>query len=336
VQYTDKEKARHTLLAASARASSGSDPFFFAFAGDYAVIAGTQAQADSYATGSSHLSDNASYKSAVDSLDGDQIAVAWADLKRVYDAIPDPVRATNPFFGNVKAAPTGAFVVGAHAANSYLEVQGKAVDVTQGLTQLGASQLGQAHTANLIGTFPTDTFAAMEVTGLGDVVSKAYAALPPAIADAADGLGLKMPGDLAAMLGTDTAIGVVGDLSTPAVIAHVKTANPQGAVTALGRLTRTLGADAPWCPCDGASLTIRPDATGYTVSTDPKATTTGRLGSTASFTRAVPDAKSAGMVLYVNLHGLPPELARGVQGLDAIGMSVDGKTGAFRLRLTTG
>jgi hypothetical protein len=335
VQYTDKDKAKRTLLAASARAATGTDPMFFAFSGDYAVIAESQAAADRYATATSHLSDNTSYRDAVDSLAGDQLAVAWADLTRVFESLPAAARKANPFWGNVKVTPTGAFVVGVHAGADYLEVQGKAVDVTEGLDQLGARQLGRMKTANLVSTFPNDTVAAVEVTGLGDVVSKAYASLPPPLQQAASELGLRMPADLTAMLGTDTAVGLTGDLTAPSVIAHVRTPNPAGAVSALNRLQRTLGSDAPWCPCAGSPLTVRRDATGYVLSTDPQAKTTGQLGRSASFTRAVPDAKTAGMVLYVKLSGLAPELMRGVQGLDAIGLSVNGATGEVRLRLTT-
>ncbi|MDT7573613.1 MAG: hypothetical protein QOE05_3787 [Actinomycetota bacterium] len=335
VQYTDKDKAKRTLMTASARAATGDGAFFFAFSGDYVVIANTQAEADRYAGTQQHLSDNAAYTQAVDSLGADQIAVAWADLKRVYDGFPLAARQANPFFGNVKAAPTGAFVVGVHAASSYLEVQGKAAGVDQGLTQLGAKQLGRAKTANLVGTFPNDTVAAVEVSGLGEVVSKAYAALPPPVKEAANGLGLKMPGDLAAIVGSDTAVGLTGNLTAPTVIGHVRTPNPAAAVSALTRLRAKLGSDAPWCPCDGSPIVLRRDATGYTFSTDRSAKTTGNLGKTASFTRAVPDAKTAGMVVYFNVAALPPELLRSVDGLDAVGMSVNGATGEFRLRLTT-
>jgi hypothetical protein len=335
VQYTDKDKAKRTLLAASSRAATGSDPMFFAFSGDYAVIATTQADADRYARAQTHLSDNAAYKDAVASLAGDQIAVAWADLKRAYDGVPAAARRANPFFANVKAAPTGTFVVGVHAASNYLEVQGKAIEVGDGLTQLGAGAAGRTKTANLVGGFPNDTVAAFEMTGLNDVVTKAYAQLPPAIKDGADGLGLKLPGDLAAILGTDTAFGLTGDLTAPTVVARVRTPNPAGAVSALNRLQYTLGSDAPWCPCNGSALAVRREAAGYVLSTDAHAKTSGNLGRTASFTRAVPDVKSAGLVLYVNVAGLPPELLRSVQGLDAIGLSVNGATGDFRLRLTT-
>jgi hypothetical protein len=335
VQFTDRGKANKTLLAASTRAAPTGNGFFFAFSGDYAIIANTQAEADRYAKTSTHLSDNAAYTKAVAALAGDQIAVAWADLQRVYDGYPLAARKAHPFFGDVKTAPTGAFVVGAHAGSNYLEVQGKAVDVNEGLAQLGAQQLGRVKTASLVGTFPSDTVAAVEVTGLGDVVSKAFAALPPPVKDAANGLGLKLPGDLAAIVGTDTAIGLTGDLTAPTVIAHVRTPNPAAAAGALTRLQRKLGSDAPWCPCDASPLTVRRDATGYVITTDAHAKTTGSLGKTASFLRAVPDAKSAGLVVYVNVAALPPELMRGAQGLDAIGMTANGATGEFRLRLTT-
>ena len=334
VQYTDKAKAKRTLLAESMRSATDDDPMFFAFSGDYAILATSQAAADQYAKATMHLTDNDSYTNAVDALDGDQIAVAWADLARVYKSVPAAALRANPFWGKLKAAPTGAFVVGAHAASDYLEVQGKAVDVAQGLTQIGAAQFGHARTANLIGSFPNDTVVAFEATGLGDVVSKAYAALPPVIKDATDGLGLKMPGDLAAILGTDTAVGLTGSLTAPQLIAKVKTANPVAATRALEKLSRTMQDSAPWCPCDGPALTTTLTAkSGYVVTSDPKAKTRGTLGSTPSFTRAVPDAKTAGMVLYVSLKALPPEMMRDVQGLDAVGMTVDGN-GAFRLRLT--
>jgi hypothetical protein len=334
VQYTNKDKAKRVLLDASARAATGDNPFFFAFSGDYALIADTQAQADRYAASAAHLSDDSGYQRAVDSLGGDQIAIAWADVKGVYNAVKAH-QSANPLWAKVKVAPTGAFIVGAHAASNYLEVQGKAVGITQGLTQAGAGQLGKVRTANLVSSFPNDTFVAMEATGLGDVVTNAFSALPPPIAQAAAGLGLGAPSELGAVLGTDAAVGLTGDLSTPTVIAHVRTPNPARAVAALTRVGKLMRVDMPWCPCDGPPLTVRRDKTGYVVSSDPHAPTTGKLGSTASFKRAVPDAKTAGMLLYVNLGKLPRSVLPGVENLDAVGMSVNGATGEFRLRLTT-
>lgn len=314
VQYTDKDKAKRTLLAASARAATSTDPFFFAFSGDYAVIAETQAAADRYAATSTHLSDNASYSKAVDSLGGDQIAVAWADVKGIYRAMPAAQRKTNPFLANVKAAPTGSFVVGIHAAPKYLELQGRALGTVDTLA-------GRAKTANLIASFPNDTAAAVEATKLGAAMTSAFRALPPALAQTTAGFGLKLPGDLATLLGTDTAIGVLGDVHAPTFIAHVKTKEPAKAAALLRRVAAQ-GAAPPF--------TVRRDVTGYVLTTDPHARTTGRLGSTPSYVRAVPDAKTAGMIAYVDLSRLPMPQAK---GLDAFGVTVDA-TGAVRIRLT--
>jgi hypothetical protein len=338
VQFTDKDKAKRTLVVASAEGATRDDPLFFAFSGDYAILAETQADADRYAKAGTHLADNSAYTEAVASLGGDQIAVAWADLKRVYDGLPVAARKANPLLSNVKVSPTGAFVVGAHAASNYLEIQGKAVGVDEGLVQLGASQAGRVRTAGLIGGFPSDTVAALEVTGLGDVVSKAYAALPPPVQNAAKGFGLNLPADLAAIVGTDTAVGALGALSHPTIIARVRTGNPARAVAALNTVATTVGSSAAWCACHGPGarpFVVRPEKGGYTLVSDAQAKTTGTLGKTASFMRAVPDAKSAGMVLYVSVAGLPLEMLPSVGGLDALGMTVNGKTGEFRLRLTT-
>jgi hypothetical protein len=76
--------------------------------------------------------------------------------------------------------------------------------------------------------------------------------------------------------------------------------------------------------------------TRYVLASRPGVKTTGDLGRTASFELAVPDAKTAGMVLYVNVRRLPDEVRQAAPGVDAVGLSVNGATGEFRLRVTTG
>jgi hypothetical protein len=328
VQYTDKDKAKRVLLGASMRAASGDNPFFFAFSGDYAVIAETQSDADRFAGAALHLADNASYAKAVASLDGDQLAVGWADVKGAFEGLKATQLATNPLWAKLKTQPMGSFVVGLRAASNYLEMQGKAVGISDDLSQ----QLGRTRTANLIGSLPSDTMAAMEATGLGEAMSRAFEVLPPPVTAGLEELGLSIPGDLAAILGTDAALGVSGDLSSPNVVAHVRTPNPARAVSALDKLSARLGDESPW---GSAPFAIRREKNGYTLTTAAGSPTTGKLGSTPSFKRAVPDAGDAGMVVYVNLGLLPQGSFRGVENLDAIGMSVNGATGDFRLRLTT-
>ena len=326
VQYTDKDKAKRVLLGASMRAATGANPFFFAFSGDYAIIADTQGDADRYAAASTHLTDNASYQKAVASLDGDQLAVGWADAKGVVQGLTSAQLATSPMWNKLKAKQMGSFVVGLHAASNYLEMQGKAV----GLSNDASQQLGRAKTANLLATFPNDTLFAMEGTGLGAGIAQAFEALPAVVTAQLQQNGLDAA-DLTAILGTDAAVAMSGDFDSPNVFAHVRTPTPELAVAALHRAFDGLGDETPL----SGPLTITQEKTGYLLTSNPTGSAGGQLGNTASFKRAVPDARNAGVVLYVNLGQLPQEAMRGAQNLDAIGMSVNGATGEFRLRVTT-
>jgi hypothetical protein len=331
VQYTDKGKATKTLRLAALRATSD-NTFAFAFSGDYVVIATTQADADRYARTTTHLSDNSTYKSAVAALDGDQIAVAWADLGGLYNAIPKAQLKANPLLAGTRtnAHPTGSMVVGAHASSGYLEVQGKGVNAGDSLGQLGGATLGKGRIGNLIGSFPNDTAAAFEVAGLGPALAAMYASSPPlkGVAATASTFGFQLPGDIATVLGTDTAIGMTGGAASPSFVARVRTASPDRAVAVLSRVAKA-GKAPPFA--------VRKEAGGFVLATDPAdlaAVTTGRLGTTASFQRALPDAKAAAMAVYVSFARLPLPQTKDVENLDAFGMTVDPSTGAFRLRLT--
>jgi hypothetical protein len=331
VQFKDRDKAKHTLGLAALRA--GDSPFAFAFSGDYAIIADTQAQADGYAHSASHLADNASYKNAVAALGGDQIAVAWADMHSVYRALPQKKLRSNPLFSSMKVTPTGAFVVGVHVGDGFVEMQGKPVGGN--LLRAGAAALGATRTSNLISSFPADVAAAVEVTGLGPAMTQAFRSMvgagdPLHLAAKAKGFGLNLPADLGVLLGDDTAVGVLGDITadSPTLVAHVKTKQPDRAVSILKRAAALPGS---------SGIVVKRDATGYVLATDAaslKKATTGHLGSSPSFQRALPDAKTASMAIYVNFSQLPTATMPELGGLDALGMTVDGKTGTFRLRLT--
>jgi hypothetical protein len=333
VQYTDKGKATKALRLAALRATSD-NTFAFAFSGDYVVVATTQVEADRYAKTPTHLSDNSAYKSAVASLDGDQIAVAWADLGGLYNAIPKATLKANPFLAGARtdAHPTGSMVIGAHASSQYLEVQGKGVQAGDSLGQLGGSALGKGRIGNLIGSFPNDTAAAFEVAGLGPALAAVYRSSPAlkGVAAAAAQFGFQLPADIVTVLGTDTAIGMAGGGpgTSPAFIARVRTTSPDRAVSVLSRVAKD-GKAPPFA--------VRKEAGGYVLASDPAdlgSMTTGRLGSTPSFRRALPDAKSAAMAVYVSFARLPIPSTQDLKSLDALGLTVDPSTGAFRLRLT--
>lgn len=333
VQYTDKGKAEKALK----KSRQTHDDFAYAFAGDYVIVADTQAEADRYAKADKHLSDNPTYSDAVDALDGDQLLVGWADVQGAYKAVPEAQRKNTPF-ANLKDDPSGAVVIGAHASSRYLEIQGKAVDVGDSLKQYGGAAFGSGRGHNLLASFPADTAAALEVTGLGDSLTKAYASLADAegfsgFQDSAKQFGLTLPDDIPAVFGSDFAVAGFGDLANnPSVVAHVKTSDPDRAVSVFHNFPA--GEDGP-------PLLVQPDAGGgYYLGTDAAViakATGGRLGETAAFTLAVPDAKDAGFALYVDIARIakladssPDEL----DALQAFGMTSDGEKGEFRIRLT--
>jgi hypothetical protein len=334
VQYTDKDKADTSLKAAKADAT---DPFAYAFSGDYVIVATTQAEADRYAEADDHLADQDTFADGIDALGDDQLVTGWADVKGVYDALPDEVR--EQFKTTEK--PSGSLVIGAHADSRYVEIQGKAVDVGDSLKEYGSDNFGSTKGHNLIATMPIDATAAMELTGLGDSLTKAFDELTKQpqfaeIQESAKEFGVALPGDLRTVLGTDLAVSVFGNIQAgdPAVAVHVLTDDPAGAVRILNRVAASEGGQAGFVvQTDGGG--------GYFAGTSSEAitrATSGTLGDSEPFKRALPDAKDAGFALFVSV-GRASEFAGGeipddLSEVEAFGMTANGETGAFRMRLT--
>jgi hypothetical protein len=331
VQYTDREKATATLK----EAQKDDDELFFAFSGDYVLIATTQSAADKYAKADEHLSDNSTFGDAIDALDGDQIVTGWADVRGVYDVLPAEQRQSI----KLDADPSGSFVVGAHADSNYLEVVGKAVDVGDSLKQYGSGTFGNGKGHNLIATMPIESTFALELTGLGDSLTKAYDSLQKEewfgeINEAAQEYGLTLPDDLRTVFGTDLGVGVFGNLrENPRVVGHVMTERPDEAIKILTKIPT---------PEDTPPFALEAEGSNsYFVGTDAGAIALARrgtLGDSAPFKRALPDAKDAGFALYVSI-GRAAQIATDsapawVSHLEAFGMTASGDSGEFRIRLT--
>ncbi|MBK5305083.1 MAG: DUF3352 domain-containing protein [Frankiaceae bacterium] len=332
IQYTDKEKARKAL--AEAQKESADDPFAFAFSGDYVIVATTQKEADDYAKADEHLSDRGAFNDAIDALDGDQLVLGWGDIKGVYDALPEEQRKN----AKLDQDSSGSFVVGLHADSDYLEVQGKAVDVGDSLKQYGSTSFGAQPGNNLIATFPIQATAVMEVTGVGAALTEAYDTFADQewfgqVNEGAAQFGLTLPQDLTTVFGNDLAVGVFGDLrQNPRVVAHIKTDDPDKAVSILKGVPSS--EDTP-------PFAVEKDNDGgYFVGTDSGAialATNGTLGESAPFKRALPDADRASFAVYVSIGraaGLTDEAPDGLDKLEAFGMTASNEDGAFRMRLT--
>ena len=341
IQYTDKARAMATLD--QQRARDARHPFSFAFSGDYVILAETQAKADEYAKATSHLADNPAYKKAVGALDGDQVAVGWADVRGIYAALPKDRLQGNPLFSSLRA-PSGSVVIGVHADSHFVEVQGKAVDVADSLTSVGGSTIGAQKGGNLLASFPDDTAAALEVTGLGEALTKAYTSFSKdngetlsSITDQARALGLQLPDDVSTVLGNDLALGAIGDRrgGSLSVAAHIATSNPAKALEILDKVNGRAG---------GGPLRLtyeRDGGGGYVVGNSRAAVdavTRGNLGAAERFRRAVPDAKDAGFAMYVDIQRVAQIAGRtddeDIKHLDAFGLTANGSDAGFRIRLT--
>jgi hypothetical protein len=210
-----------------------------------------------------------------------------------------------------------------------------------------ASAAGTEPTS-LVLDLPEDTLAALSISGLGDAVAEAWTAtdgtgIPPEFQQQIAALGLQLPDDLRAVLGSDLALAAFGDLSAPRFGVRAVTEDPQRATEVLGQVLSR--------PEIGLPVTIVPLEDGYVLATDQALADAlaedGGLGDTEAFQAAVADPEDAGAIGFVDLGALVDQaVAQGGAGateaqkfaaVGALGFSATttGDTGRFVLRITT-
>jgi hypothetical protein len=200
----------------------------------------------------------------------------------------------------------------------------------------------------LVQGLPGDTLAALSVSGLGDRVHAAWGNVEKSgalaqIEQPLAQLGLKLPGDLRAILGTDLVVAAFGDLDSPAFGAHVLTEQPVETARKLAQALSSPSLDVPalYQDADG----------GYLVASDQDTldamASGGNLGDTDAFRAAVADVDTANVIGYVDLATVVDGLvARGgdtgaqaakFRAVRALGFSATGtdEGGRFVLRITT-
>jgi hypothetical protein len=316
--------------------------FAFAVRDDYVLISQTQETVDRLAATEDTLAEDEDYTGDLAALDGDQIAVAWADLAGLEDVLGEAMAPAGAGFGGQPL--TGRVVLGVHAEPDALEVEG--------LTRGGTAPLDSAaatEPTRLVLDLPEDTVAALSVSGLGNAAAAAWTSaegggLPPEFADQIAALGLELPDDLRIVLGSDLVLAVVGDLTTgPQFGVRAVTDDPQRAAQVLGGVLGN--------PELGLPISVMPLEDGYVLATDQALsealTEDGGLGDIESFRAAVADPDTAGAIGFVDLGALIDQFAgqggdtaaeaEKFAALDALGFSAtttdDG--GRFVLRVTT-
>lgn len=244
------------------------------------------------------------------------------------------------------SAPTTGSVSGDERLVIGLRIEPTAVDVQGRLRNAPAARTAApGHGVALAGLdrVPTDALAALSVAGLGPLLGDGY---PAAGTGGAGGrqarselrrVGIGSAGDLRVLFGSVTTAAVLAGRH-PVVTATASSPHPARGLAVARRVLARLGArrdQVSLRTADGAVLLQTPAG-----SRPP--TGSGKLGSSALFRAAVPDAGQAGAIGFLDVHravaadtGLSPVDRAELSPITAVGFASHGGAGAgFRLRLT--
>jgi hypothetical protein len=343
VAYTDREKAEAGLRKAQQEVGE-EEPLEYAFVDDYVLLGDDAAVVRAAADAEEHLADDEAFGDGMDSLDGDQIVTSWVDLGRLWDALPDEVREqAASSSGSEGLELSGHVVLGVRAEKDAVELVAKAVDVETGLESQDA--LVAQEGTGLAGRLPRQAIVALSVSGLGKGLAEGYEDivagledLAPDLEAQAEELGFDLPGDLETVLGDETALALWGDDDEPQGLVRTRNDDPSAALDVLERAFEQSGGGESGEDFRDYARTIE----GGVVAGTPEAVKAAEgkgLAEREEFRRAVPDAETAGFVLWVSLRealeraGLDDEQ---LEPLEAVGVTASGSgtTATARLRLT--
>jgi len=365
IAYTDQTAAKVALDKAIAHeAKSPSLPSLqdgkstktgYAFADGFVIVSDTTAHATALVkAGQTNALATSTYAEDVKTLNGDQIAVAWADIAAVYKAIPKGNAELGGLFpglgaslqgANDPAKVSGRFVTGLHADPSFLEVSGKAI-AFKGADPLVKADAGAQ--AGMIESFPADVFGALTATGLGHGVGAMYTTLTASgdqlgIAPALHDYGIDSAKQIETLLGIETGVIVGGTVDQPDFAVRTQSADPDGAFELARRVVGAAQLDTGGVTVqkiEGPKGIVVGMGAGLTSAIFDKSGS--KLGSTESFKQVVPNANTSDFTAYINLAKLMPLLtqdspkdAASLKPLNAAGLTVSsGSAATFRFRVS--
>lgn len=343
LQYKDKDKAKRGLD----KIAAGSSGLHYSLQDGYAVLADGQGVVDDAVrqAAKSNLGATATFRKDTGELTGSQVMTAWVDIERSVAAAQANGSRSNRIPPQVLDQAKGRVALGLHAGDDYLEFEGATFD-----TPTTASS-GSA--TDMIRKLPAGTLAALAIGDAGKVVTTAFdrlranpvfAEIQPQLDAIQQQTGLRLPGDLATLLGR-SAVFALGSLPTgggaPEFGLRSTPADPGAGrkiaeqIAALARSsgggvtveTRAVGADVVLAVGQGYAGKLAGD---------------GRLGESKLFRTAMgdlPDKVSA--ATFFDLGALlrnVPQDSRDLSHLRGFGMSVrqDGKTQRLRIRVVAG
>lgn len=298
LESTDSTKARSGLDAVN-RQARPEDRVGYVITDGVAVLGRTQAVAqaavDAAAAGSLHGNDT--FRQDIKAVGEDGVFTAWVDLSRAGDltklAVPSAAGAPQPRIDT--ADVHGRLVASLRFTDTSADVLVRGFGVAR-------SAGGGVSVAPLLANLPADTAAALALSGGDRLVRSAYqqaekAGLDRALSSLHDSLGLTLPDDIAALVGSSTVLAVAG---TPH---HVdfgmvsRTDDIDGARRAAQRLASKIR--------PGTAVSVRPVAAGTVLANSAgyadQLAGSGGLGGTPLFRAALPELDGAQLAGYVDL-----------------------------------
>lgn len=320
----DDERARQSLEQVRARNEESPEDFAFTIERGYAVVGEQAAVADAVRlTEKESLSDNEFYSGDVDRLEGDQVAIAWANLPEAFEAVQSAV----PFLagavpGLVTQQVKGRFVAGVHLTGDYAELQGVAV----GVDQRTVPKVTAA--TDLLTSLPNDTVAAVSLSGLasGTQLADQFFDLDELIGQYLQGSGLSFTKDITPTLGDQLVVAAGPGPGTKAAVVTKPTSMETARMTSqrLAALLEFFGVEPAVQVAGDRFVLATEEAYARQL-----AGGNGGLGSTPRFGKAVGDLADAAAVLYADVRGLQsirPAADEPPAGLAAFGL-VGGQRG---------
>jgi Protein of unknown function (DUF3352) len=358
IAFTDHNAAKTALdkavalslkqqhASASLDGNDGNAPVMkgYAFTDDgYVIVSDTTAHATAIASaGKVKPLAKSTYAQDVKTLGSDQVAVAWADVAAVYKAIPKD-KLNQSTFGMLQGPlkgvndlknASGRVIMGLHADPAFLEVTGKAIDV-KGVNAAVKTDPGNG--AALVGSFPSQVFGAVTLTGLGKAVGALYTSFtesgdPFQVKSTLDAMGITSAKQIETLLGAETGVMVAGTKDSPEFAIRTRGAHPNEALS-IAQKVLTANPEAPGISVakiaapDGIVVSM---GTDLTASIFDKAGT--KLASTPGFKQVIAGGP-ADFAAYVNLAKAVPMIpsdtpadAASLKPFNALGMTVTGGT----------
>jgi len=353
ISVTDQSAATVALDKAIANAADTQEKVGYAFADGFVIVSDTTAHASALVQAGKSaplaLPAGSTYSEDVKSLGSEQIGVAWADIAASYKAIAQSQPTDDAlmlFEGpNDPKNVSGRVVVGLHADPSFIELNGKGIEIK------GADPLVKADAATgpgMISSFPADVFSGVTATGLGKALAPFYSSATEGvdvmgIAPMLRAIGIDSAKQIESLLGAETGLVVGGTIDEPQYAVRTRGGDPDAAYE-LAR--QALSAAEP----DTEGITVHkvdgPD--GILIGMGPELISAmtshsgSTLGSTESFTQVMPGVDQANFAAYVNLGKLMPLLAKdnpkdadALKALNALGLTATGGAEpSVRLRLS--